>query len=94
VAEHCKGSERYGHLNDDRAEREQPDFSLGLCIHGSPNAQRHGSFQGSRIWRASKARTGLGAKLRAIRLAEFDVEDIPAILESLEADAERVGAAH
>jgi hypothetical protein len=52
VAEHCKGSERYGHLNDDRAECEQPDFSLGLCIHGSPNAQRHGSFQGSRIWRA------------------------------------------
>jgi hypothetical protein len=47
VAEHCKGSERYGHLNDDRAEREQPDFSLGLRIHGSPNAQRHGSFQGS-----------------------------------------------
>jgi hypothetical protein len=46
VAEHCKGSERYGHLNDDRAEREQPDFSLGLRIHGSPNAQRHGSFQG------------------------------------------------
>jgi hypothetical protein len=27
VAEHCKGSERYGRLNDDRAEREQPDFS-------------------------------------------------------------------
>ena len=56
VAEHCKGSERYGHLNDDRAEREQPDFSLGLRIHGSPNAQRHGSFQGSRIWRASGLR--------------------------------------
>jgi hypothetical protein len=55
VAEHCKGSERYGHLNDDRAEREQPEFSLGLRIHGSPNAQRHGSFQGSRIWRASRA---------------------------------------
>jgi hypothetical protein len=46
VAEHCKGSERYGHLNHDHAEREQPDFSLGLRIHGSPNAQRHGSFQG------------------------------------------------
>jgi len=55
VAEHYKGSERYGHLNDDRAEREQPDFSLGFPIHGSRNAQRHGSFQGSRIWRASKA---------------------------------------
>jgi hypothetical protein len=55
MAEHYKGSERYGHLNDDRAEREQPDFSLGLPIHGSRNAQRHGSFQGSRIWRASKA---------------------------------------
>jgi hypothetical protein len=48
VAEYCKGSERYGHLNDDRAEREQPDFSLGLRIHGSLNAQRLGSFRGSR----------------------------------------------
>jgi hypothetical protein len=46
VAEYCKGSERYGHLNDDRAEREQPDFSLGLRIHGSLNAQRHGPFRG------------------------------------------------
>jgi hypothetical protein len=32
VAEHCKGSERDGHLNDDRAGREQTEFSLDLRI--------------------------------------------------------------
>jgi hypothetical protein len=55
VAEHGKGSERYGHLNYHCAEREQPDLSLDLRIHGSPNARKHGSFQGARRWGASKA---------------------------------------
>jgi hypothetical protein len=32
VAEHCKGSERDGRLNDHRAEREQTDFSVDLRI--------------------------------------------------------------
>ena len=46
VAKHGKGSERYGHFNDHCAEREQPDLSLDLRIHGSPNARKHGSFRG------------------------------------------------
>ena len=67
VAERCKGNERYGHLNDHRAEREQPNLSLGLRIHRSPNVQRHGLFQGSRtIRRRACIRTmrGEGAGLR------------------------------
>jgi hypothetical protein len=72
VAEHCKGNERYGHLNDDRAEREQPDFSLGLRIHGSPNAQRHGSFQGSRIWRASGLRRRVRVGMPTLKRVETD----------------------
>jgi hypothetical protein len=35
----------------------------------------------------------LAAKIRAIRRAEFDAEDMPAILDRLAKDAERVGAA-
>ena len=33
------------------------------------------------------------AAIRAIRRAEFDAEDMPAILDRLAKDAERVGAA-
>jgi hypothetical protein len=35
----------------------------------------------------------LAAKIRAIRRAEFDAEDMPAILDRLAKYAERVGAA-
>jgi hypothetical protein len=56
VAEHCEGSERDGHLNHDRAQRKQPDFSPGLHIHESRNARRRRWFHGSRIRRALATR--------------------------------------
>src|ERR1700736_2989678 len=36
VAQDSKGGERDGNLDDDRADRQEPDFALGLPIHASP----------------------------------------------------------
>jgi len=44
VAQDGKGGERDGNLDDDRADRQEPDFALGLCVHRLPNAQGHGSI--------------------------------------------------
>src|SRR5258708_19703511 len=43
VAQDGKGGERDGNLDDDRADRQEPDFALGLCVHRLPNARGHGS---------------------------------------------------
>ncbi len=42
MAQDGKGGERDGNLDDDRADRQEPDFALGLCVHRLPNAQGHG----------------------------------------------------
>ena len=44
VAQDSKGGERDGNLDDDRADRQEPDFALSLFVHGLPNAQGHGSI--------------------------------------------------
>ena len=36
VAQDGKGGERDGNLDDDRADRQEPDFALGLPIHVFP----------------------------------------------------------
>jgi hypothetical protein len=36
VAQDHKGGDRDGHLDDDRADRQEPDFALGLPIHVFP----------------------------------------------------------
>ena len=44
VAQDGKGGERDGNLDDDRADRQEPDLALGLCVHRLPNSQGHGSI--------------------------------------------------
>ena len=44
VAQDSKGGERDGNLDDDRADRQEPDFALSLFVHGLPNTQGHGSI--------------------------------------------------
>ena len=46
MAQNHKGGERNeGQLGEDRADREQPDFSFTLRVHVSPNAQRRESIR-------------------------------------------------
>ncbi len=46
MAQDGKGGERDGNLDDDRADRQEPDFALGLCVHrlgwnGSAGSRRY-----------------------------------------------------
>ena len=37
MAQDHKGGDRDGNLDDDRADRQEPDFTLGLRVHRLPN---------------------------------------------------------
>jgi hypothetical protein len=48
VGQDRKGGDRDGHLDDDRADRQEPNFALGLRVHGLPNAEGQGSIRAYR----------------------------------------------
>jgi hypothetical protein len=48
VGQDRKGGDRDGHLDDDRADRQEPNFALGLRVHGLPNAEVQGSIRAYR----------------------------------------------
>jgi hypothetical protein len=44
VGQDRKGGDRDGHLDDDRADRQEPNFALGLRVHELPNAEPRDLF--------------------------------------------------
>ncbi len=47
VAQDGKGGERDGNLDDDRADRQEPDFALGLPIHIFPRLVDPQGYEGT-----------------------------------------------
>src|SRR5258705_8798892 len=47
VAQDSKGGERDGNLDDDRADRQEPDFALGLPIHIFPRLVDPQGYEGT-----------------------------------------------
>ena len=39
MAQDSKRGKRDGNLDDDRADRQEPDFSLGLRVHSAPGTR-------------------------------------------------------
>src|SRR4051794_1115239 len=48
VGQDPKCGDRDGHLDDDRADRQEPNFALCLGVHGLPNAEVQGSIRAYR----------------------------------------------